>query len=403
MPFGRNEKIMVIVALAAIAAVSLHHQYNNDPNSNTNVIPLALSRDSKRWHKSYSKNIKLPILVMACNRVSVSRCLDGLLKYRPDPDMFPIIVSQDCAHKQTAKVILSYGSQVTYIQHPDQSDPEVAPKDKGKKHLKGYYKISRHYSWALRQIFGVMKHSAVIVVEDDLEVAPDFFEYFYATYPLLINDESLWCISAWNDNGKPDLIDRNRVEMLHRTDFFPGLGWMMTKDVWLELESKWPKSYWDEWMRHPEQRRNRACIRPEVPRTQTFGRIGVSNGQFFDKHLQFIKVNDNFTEFSSMNLSYLTRSIYDKWFIDHVHSLPVVKVDEIKMLPHRFPVRITYHDQDSFKKIAEVLGNMDDFECGVPRTGYYGIVNIFYNGRRVYLAPRTECSLDDAQNRFDYR
>ena len=29
----------------------------------------------------------------------------------------------------------------------------------------GYYKIARHYKWALSQIFDVMHHKAVIVVE----------------------------------------------------------------------------------------------------------------------------------------------------------------------------------------------------------------------------------------------
>lgn len=33
------------------------------------------------------------------------------------------------------------------------------------------------------------------------------------------------------------------AELLHRTDFFPGLGWMLTRDLWLELEPKWPISY----------------------------------------------------------------------------------------------------------------------------------------------------------------
>ena len=32
----------------------------------------------------------------------------------------------------------------------------------------------------------------VIVVEDDLEISPDFFEYFSATLPLLQQDKSLW-------------------------------------------------------------------------------------------------------------------------------------------------------------------------------------------------------------------
>ena len=34
--------------------------------------------------------------------------------------------------------------------------------------------------------------------------------------------------------------------------------------------------YWDDWMREPAQRLERACIRPEVSRTRTFGKKGVS-------------------------------------------------------------------------------------------------------------------------------
>ena len=41
---------------------------------------------------------------------------------------------------------------------------------------------------------------------DDLDISPDFFDYFLATYPVLHTDPSLWCVSAWNDNGKADLV-----------------------------------------------------------------------------------------------------------------------------------------------------------------------------------------------------
>ena len=34
----------------------------------------------------------------------------------------------------------------------------------------GYYKISRHYKWALGQIFDQMGYDSAIVVEDDLDV-----------------------------------------------------------------------------------------------------------------------------------------------------------------------------------------------------------------------------------------
>lgn len=149
----------------------------------------------------------------------------------------------------------------------------MPPKEKK---FKGYFKIARHYGWALNQTFFNFNFESVIIVEDDLDISPDFFEYFSGLLPLLKKDPTLWCISAWNDNGKAGLVNDKKSELLYRTDFFPGLGWMMTKDLWLELCNKWPKSYWDDWIRQPQQRKNRSCIRPEISRTRTFGKIGVS-------------------------------------------------------------------------------------------------------------------------------
>lgn len=109
----------------------------------------------------------IPILVIACNRVTVRRCLDKLLEHRPSRELHPIIVSQDCGHAETAEVIRSYGEQVTHLQQPDLSDIAVKPQHKK---FQGYYKISRHYHWALNQVFRTLSHSSVVIVEDDLEV-----------------------------------------------------------------------------------------------------------------------------------------------------------------------------------------------------------------------------------------
>lgn len=330
----------------------------------------------------------LPVLVISCNRESaIRRSLDLLLKYRTNQERFPIIVSQDCGHKPTKDAILAYGDKVTLIEQPDLSDIEVPVKEKK---FKGYFLIARHYKWALDQIFHKFSHEAVIIVEDDLDIAPDFYEYFSATYPILQGDSTLWCISAWNDNGKANLVDiKNGSNLLYRTDFFPGLGWMMTKELWDELGPKWPKSYWDDWVRAPEQRNGRACIRPEVSRTRTFGKKGVSNGLFFEKHLKQIHLNEVFVSFTKMNLSYLSKEQYDPVFDREVQGSQVVTLSEIKSdrLSLGKSYRIIYHTKDIFKRTTKALGLMDDFKAGVPRTSYKGVISFFYGGRRIYLSP----------------
>ncbi|XP_072547707.1 alpha-1,3-mannosyl-glycoprotein 2-beta-N-acetylglucosaminyltransferase a [Salminus brasiliensis] len=331
-------------------------------------------------------HVVIPILVIACNRVTVKRCLDKLLEYRPSAELYPIIVSQDCGHAETANVIASYGSQLTHIKQPDLSDIAVPV---AHKKFQGYYKISRHYRWALNQVFNSFSHSSVVVVEDDLEVAPDFFEYFTALYPILKSDPSLWCVSAWNDNGREGYVDPGKPGLLYRTDFFPGLGWMLLKELWLELEPKWPASFWDDWMRHPDQRRDRSCVRPEISRTLTFGRKGVSLGQFYDKYLRFIKLNTELVPFTKTDLSYLEKNKYDEAFEKEVYRAPIVTVEDLQSgkLSGPGPFRVQYSSPESFKTLARNLGVMDDLKSGVPRAGYRGVVSFFSRGRRVYIAP----------------
>ncbi|KZC11364.1 Alpha-1,3-mannosyl-glycoprotein 2-beta-N-acetylglucosaminyltransferase [Dufourea novaeangliae] len=352
----------------------------------------------------------IAVLVFSCNRVTVQRCIDQLIKHRPSIEQFPIIVSEDCQHRQTAEVIARYGDQIMHIQvytialmffmipdcekltesnslqQPDQSDIEVPPKEKK---FKGYFKIARHYGWALNHVFFQLGYDTVIIVEDDLDIAPDFFEYFLGTYPLLVSDNSLWCVSAWNDNGKAGLVDENAADILYRTDFFPGLGWMLTRQLWTELSPKWPKSYWDDWIRQPEQRRNRACIRPEISRTRTFGKAGVSNGMFYERHLKYIKLNTEHVYFTNMNLTYLSKDNYDMSFVNDVYQSTVVSFSELKNGKVVAPgaVRIPYYSRQAYKNTAKQFGLMDDFRSGVPRTGYRGVVTFFYKGRRVHLAP----------------
>ncbi|XP_072382141.1 alpha-1,3-mannosyl-glycoprotein 2-beta-N-acetylglucosaminyltransferase isoform X1 [Diabrotica undecimpunctata] len=349
---------------------------------------LEIKKENENYQHSMDlyefRDVKIPVLVFACNRITVTKCLDSLIQYRTRMDQFPIIVSQDCNHTETKKAILKYRGQVSLIEQPDQSEIQVPPKEKK---LKGYFKIARHYGWALNQIFFKFNFSAVIIVEDDLEVSPDFFEYFLGLYSLLLKDSSLWCISAWNDNGKESLINLKRPDLLYRTDFFPGLGWMLTKNIWLELYQKWPRAYWDDWIRDPLQRKGRSCIRPEISRTRTFGKIGVSNGMFFEKHLKYIKLNEEFVSFTKQNLTYLQKENYDIDFVKKVYQSPVIGFEDLNQVKFNTPVRLIYRTREEYKTITKKLGLMDDFKSGIPRTSYKGIVTFHYNGIMVHFTP----------------
>merc|ERR1719433_1731771 len=80
---------------------------------------------------------------------------------------------------------------------------------------------------------------------------------------------------------------------------------MMEGAVWNEVRHRWAPGFWDEFMRRPDVRRGRHCIRPEVSRSATFGEQGTSAGQFFKKHLSRIKLNAAPVDWKALDLGHL--------------------------------------------------------------------------------------------------
>ncbi|CAF94693.1 unnamed protein product [Tetraodon nigroviridis] len=297
-------------------------------------------REAGRSTLATPPEVVIPILVIACDRVTVRRSLDRLIQYRPSPQLHPIIISQDCGHAETARVIGSYGDQVMHISQPDLSDIRVRPEHRK---FQGYYKIARHYRWALNQVFGVLAYATVVIVEDDLEVGAQPRPLTRPCLPLT----ALSCSPRWPQTslsisgpctrccartpacgasppgtitaGTPWWTRDGRTSCTGPISS-PELGWMLLKETWEELEPKWPPAFWDDWMRQPEQRQGRSCVRPEVSRTITFGRRGVSLGQFFDQYLRYIRLNTHFVPFTQRDLSYLLKERYDGSFLEQVYA-----------------------------------------------------------------------------------
>ena len=153
-----------------------------------------------------------------------------------------------------------------------------------------YRKLARHFGWAFETIFKNRNVTNILVLEDDLEVAPDFFGYFSALIPVLLADPTLLSVSAWNDNGQEKFVDGGDAAEVLRSDFFPGLGWVLTRELWNEFggtrASFAPGGYWDDWMRLPEQRKGRHVLRPEVRGTNAAACLcsnNIQNAQILDK------------------------------------------------------------------------------------------------------------------------
>lgn len=128
--------------------------------------PVKNDHDHNKHHPSYvysDEDSVIAVLVFVCDRPSIKRSLDKLFAYRPSEKKFPIIVSQDCgSHVATTQVLQSYEDRIVHIKQPDLSEISVPPKEKK---MQGYFKIARHYGWALNYTFNILNHENVIIVE----------------------------------------------------------------------------------------------------------------------------------------------------------------------------------------------------------------------------------------------
>eukprot|EP00033_Pygsuia_biforma_P001360 GCRY01001541.1.p1 GENE.GCRY01001541.1~~GCRY01001541.1.p1 ORF type:complete len:454 (+),score=102.04 GCRY01001541.1:166-1527(+) len=337
-------------------------------------------------HGSMDIDEVIPIVMIACNRPEyLKRSMASLFKNRPSKEKYPIFLSVDCNDPAVAAVInKNFARDVFVIRQPD-----------NKKHVAGkegvpnwdnplYFDIARHFQFAMKTIFDDYGYKQMVFVEDDCDVAPDFFNYFTATLPLLRNDPSLYCVSAFNDNGQGDHV--KNPQTLERSDFHSGIGWMMTDSLWKEYRDIFPHGHWDDWMRMGEQRKGRQCIRPEVCRTYNFGKKGSSNGMWWEEYLASIKLNDEYVDFENTDLSYLDKATYDNEFISRVSSAKEVQLDD-NIANAEGDHRILYRSNKEYEKIADKYHLMPDFWFGMPRVSYRGVVWVNLSKGMLYVVP----------------
>jgi alpha-1,3-mannosyl-glycoprotein beta-1,2-N-acetylglucosaminyltransferase len=342
------------------------------------------------------------LLVIAHNRAQyLRRCLNSVLDYQDRKHDWFIIVSLDRQdgeqHDDVAQVVADVRQSapletvlLTWVHQPDDVVDLDEQYQDGLADVQAYGRISRHYKWALNRafqekIFGTTVDK-VVVLEDDMEISADFYNYFNALAPLLDSDPTLFCISAWNDNGKKPLATDPR--QLHRTDFFPGLGWMITRRFWDEISGKWPDLYWDDWLRSANQTLGRQCIRPERSRTANFGADGVSQSFNYEKHVSKVILNTDFVDFASLDLSYLSPLLYGKLVFERLSRAVLLKYSNyLTSRPQNSDVIARYMPKN-IEAIGKRTGIMTDHRNGIFRTSYRGVVIIPWNGYWAFLVEK---------------
>mmetsp|Transcript_71245 Transcript_71245/g.126909 ORF Transcript_71245/g.126909 Transcript_71245/m.126909 type:complete len:460 (-) Transcript_71245:201-1580(-) len=345
--------------------------------------------------RAAAKEGAIGVAVLACRRpFYLQRAMKSFLERRGDsPDemrKYPIVISQDSWDDKMTTIIQEKYilTGLAYHLH-HQYDPrgmEIASRLGGPKKLP-YVRIAQHYGFVMDNMFDVFKFKQVIFLEEDVEIAPDFFPYFNSMLPVLQNDPNLYCVSAWNDNGYPELVSSDE-RAVYRTDFFGGLGWMMLKKNWNRIKDRWPSSFWDDFMRQPDVREDRQCIRPEISRAFTFGEEGVGDSQVFKSHLSRISLNTKPVDWASQDLSYVkSDTAFDEKVRGWLREATLITADDIDRHDDaNDKLRILY-DHISYKKIAKKFGLIDTHvkKDTIRRNSYRGVIPLSWKSNRIYL------------------
>ncbi|GMH75858.1 hypothetical protein TL16_g06894 [Triparma laevis f. inornata] len=304
------------------------------------------------------------------------------------PPGMKIVISQDGQDQNVITTVNEWkqkfgekNSELTHVFHTQKAGEN------------GYQLLSQHYGFGLKQAFELQDSERVIVLEEDIQVSVDFFKFFEQFSPMLDDPyENLMCISAWNDNGMRGYVTDSKAVV--RSDFFPGLGWMLTKEMWEEWSTPptgpWPRGYWDDWLREPERRKGRKIIRPEVSRTYHFGKSGGTSNNVYSAYLDSIVLNEVDVDWNSEDVHRLKKSNYDPSFRSRVEAARLVSSSDVRSSSDDVRVEYTSLDRGakSFERIAKQLGIMDNIKANVPRTAYHGVVEYRIGQRRIYVSPQ---------------
>nr|XP_053650771.1 protein O-linked-mannose beta-1,2-N-acetylglucosaminyltransferase 1-like [Cherax quadricarinatus] len=116
---------------------------------------------------------------------------------------------------------------------------------------------------------------AVIFLDEDVEVSPDFFSFMSQTLWLLHADPTIYCINAFSITGvsnrtfNPSRVFRGSVQVMW--------GYAVTPQFIQEALIKWPEDehntnmiIYDFWL-YMNVRRGRECVFPEVGRSSHYG------------------------------------------------------------------------------------------------------------------------------------
>lgn len=254
-----------------------------------------------------TKYANSPLVLLTCNRPQLlDETLRSALKVG-GVSKDKILIVQDGNMQQIQDVAKRYS--INIIQNQQGIRLRGGAADDGAS------RIAQHYKFALSSAFDHFRDAqAIVIIEDDLLFAPDFYEYLTTTAQVLDADPTTFVVSSWSDNGFKGKV--HDPYAIRRTDFFPGLGWILTRNLYKnELEEAWPREHWDHWLRSDAVHKHRETVYPQVPRTFHNGVKGTfMNVETHNRYFKDIAINEDSSVTWENSIQHLTvtEDIYER-------------------------------------------------------------------------------------------
>uniref|UniRef100_A0A0M3IDU4 Alpha-1,3-mannosyl-glycoprotein 2-beta-N-acetylglucosaminyltransferase n=1 Tax=Ascaris lumbricoides TaxID=6252 RepID=A0A0M3IDU4_ASCLU len=324
------------------------------------------------------KQKRIAVIVIACYRTALlRRVLNDISRLLPKSGKFGVFVSLGCDNSDARQIMEQFTNIVQIESQRLNSTREVNSTGYGEELSAAFLaritterrksllkrgrrdeliRISAQYKYALSIVFDVFAYDYAVFIEENSLISDDFFEYFLAGERLLSQDTSIFCISAWNDNGIPSLIERNN-SLLWRSDFFSGVGWMISSSTWSDLSNQWVELFWDEWLRMKMYDQGKVCIRPEISRIaiadDSSSREVVEETEPYG--FKAVTLNAEPFNFTAANLDYLIREHYDAELEKTIGEAIIVEESDIfnGLMDHnRSPIKIYYSTTQQFERLS---------------------------------------------------
>ncbi|VDM42774.1 unnamed protein product [Toxocara canis] len=376
------------------------------------------------------KVARIAVNVIACDRTAeLKNLLNDISRLLPKSDQFGVFVSLGCdndASRQVAEQFANFvvlepewrnatrdresirnshappkrAKSTAYLARLSPQHREALLKDGG---FYEYNRVSNQYKYSLTYSFDIFDYDYALFIEENSLISNDFFEYFLAGEHLSSQDSSLFCISAWNDNGIPALIMHNN-SLLWRTDFFSGVGWMISSSTWSDLIDEWPEVFWDEWVRATMHRQKKACIRPEV------SRIAITDDSFSSRDIlamepydlfKYITLNAEPYDFTSANLNYLLRERYDDELDRRISEAIMIEENDItKGVVNRYKssLKIYYSTESQFERLSAAFKYVPYSQIITK-----GIVNRYKSSLKIHYSTEIQFERLSAMFNFEDR